>query len=112
LRHSWGEFIYSFCGLIDVKVGKNSLLAPPHLGLWIAPQAEHTCFNHREAAYCSLYIRQDLCAGMPEQTCALLVTPLVRTILEHLRSAARRRLRHIDPWGMPPHRPSALCFAN
>jgi AraC-like DNA-binding protein len=88
LRHSWGEFIYSFCGLTEVKMGKHNLLAPPHLGLWIAPQTEHTCFNHQETAYCSLYIRKDLCAGMPGQTCALLVSPLVRAILEHLRDAA------------------------
>lgn len=85
LCHPWGEFIYSFCGVTDVAVGKNTLLAPPHLGVWIAPGTEHTCFNDQETTYCSLYIRRGLCSTMPKETCALLVSPLVRAILEHLK---------------------------
>lgn len=85
LRHPWGEFIYSFSGITEVKVERNNLFAPPHMGLWLVAGTEHICFNRHETAHCSLYIRSDLCAVMPDTTCALLVSPLVRAILEHLR---------------------------
>ncbi len=85
LRHAWGEFVYSFSGLTEVKAGGQHLLVPPHLGLWIAPDVEHTGFNHEAAVHCSVYIRRDLCEGMPAESCAVIVTPLVREILERLR---------------------------
>lgn len=88
LRHAWGEFVYSFSGITEVKAGHQHFLAPPHLGLWIAPDTEHTGFNHEEAVHCSVYIRRDLCTGMPDHSCAVMVSPLLRAILEHLRDHA------------------------
>jgi AraC-like DNA-binding protein len=85
LRHAWGEFVYSFSGVTEVTAGDQYFLAPPHLGLWIAPETEHTGFNHQAAVHCSMYVRRDLCDGMPDYSCAVMVTPLVRAILEHLR---------------------------
>jgi AraC-like DNA-binding protein len=85
LRHAWGEFVYSFSGITEVKAGHQHFLAPPHLGLWIAPDTEHTGFNHEEAVHCSVYVRRDLCTGMPDHSCAVMVSPLLRAILEHLR---------------------------
>ncbi|ALK34970.1 AraC family transcriptional regulator [Burkholderia plantarii] len=88
LRHTWGEFVYSFSGVTEVKAGSAHFIAPPHLGLWIAPEVEHTGFNHHEAVHCSVYIRRDLCHGMPDDSCAVMVSPLVRAMLEHLRDLA------------------------
>lgn len=88
LCHPWGEFLYSFSGIAEVSVGRNNLLAPPHLGLWIAPGTAHTCFNQRETSYCSVAIRPELCANLPGETTALLVSPLVRAMLEQLRVMA------------------------
>lgn len=88
LCHPWGEFVYSFSGIAEVTVGAQHFLTPPHLGLWIAPETEHTGFNHHEAVHCSVYIRRDLCRGMPDSACAVMVTPLLRSILEHLRDDA------------------------
>lgn len=85
LRHAWGEFVYSFSGVTEVKAGTQHFLTPPHLGLWIAPDTDHTGFNHQEAVHCSLYIRRDLCGRMPRQSCAVIVSPLLRAMLEHLR---------------------------
>jgi AraC-like DNA-binding protein len=103
LRHAWGEFVYSYSGVTEVKAGTAHFIAPPHLGLWIAPETEHTGFNHQEAVHCSVYIRRDLCGGMPDESCAVMVTPLVRSILEHLRDLsdtpqpqpAHSRLLHV-----------------
>jgi len=54
------------------------------MGLWIAPGTEHTGFSHQEAVHCSAYIRRDLCSRMPDHSCAVMVSPLLRAILEHL----------------------------
>ena len=85
LRHPWGEFVYSFGAFTEVKAGNRHFLAPPHLGLWIAPDTEHTCFNHQEAEHCSIYIARGLCGDMPPYSCAVTVSPLVCAIIEHLR---------------------------
>ncbi|HEY4802866.1 MAG TPA: AraC family transcriptional regulator, partial [Paraburkholderia sp.] len=83
--HPWGEFVYAFSGTTEVKAGDEHYITPPHLGLWIAPGTEHVGFNEQETVHCSVYISRDLCARMPATSCAVMVSPLVRAILEHLR---------------------------
>jgi AraC-like DNA-binding protein len=112
MRHPWGEFVYSFSGITEVTTGDEYFLTPPHMGLWIAPGTQHIGFNHVETVHCSVYISRELCSAMPEKTCAVLVSPLVRAMLEHLRalpaggqgshdgrggseSPARERLLHV-----------------
>ncbi|WP_321961435.1 helix-turn-helix transcriptional regulator [Paraburkholderia sp. J7] len=83
--HPWGEFVYAFSGTTEVKAGDEHYITPPHLGLWIAPGTEHVGFNEQETVHCSVYISRDLCTRMPATSCAVMVSPLVRAILEHLR---------------------------
>ncbi len=85
LLHAWGEFVYSFSGITELKAEGQHYLTPPNLGLWIPEGIEHTGFNHQEAVHCSLYVSRRLCTSMPKQVCAVIVTPLVRALLEHLR---------------------------
>jgi AraC-like DNA-binding protein len=85
-EHAWGEFVYSFSGVTEVKAGDQHFLVPPHLGLWIAPDTEHTGFNHEATVHCSVYIRRDLCTGMPDHSCAVMVSPMLRAMLDHLRA--------------------------
>jgi AraC-like DNA-binding protein len=83
--HPWGEFVYSFSGTCEVTAGEEHYITPPHLGLWIAPGTEHVAFNDQEMVHCSVYISRELCTRMPAMSCAVMVSPLVRAILEHLR---------------------------
>ncbi|MCA0939845.1 helix-turn-helix transcriptional regulator [Salipiger pacificus] len=84
MQHPWGEFVYSFSGVTELRLAGQHLLAPPHMGFWIPPRVEHVGFNRRAAVHFSAYISEDLCAAMPERTCSLLVTPLLRAILDSL----------------------------
>ncbi|WP_321843651.1 AraC family transcriptional regulator [Paraburkholderia bannensis] len=84
--HPWGEFVYSFSGITEVTTREDYFLAPPHMALWIAPGTEHVGFNHAETVHCSVYIERGLCGALPAQTCAVMVSPLVRAMLEHLRA--------------------------
>jgi AraC-like DNA-binding protein len=84
-RHAWGEFVYSFSGVMEVKLDDRHYLAPPQYGIWLPPNVEHRGLNRYEACHCSLYIAEELSGALPRTTCALTVSPLVRALLDHLR---------------------------
>lgn len=91
-HHAWGEFVYSFSGVMEVQIGGDHLIASPQYGIWLPPEVEHRGLNRREAEHSSLYIRPPLCGGLPDRACAMAVSPLARALLEHLRA---------DPPGVP-----------
>jgi transcriptional regulator GlxA family with amidase domain len=41
--------------------------------------------NRYAACHCSLYVSEPLARALPDVTCALVVSPLVKSLLEHLR---------------------------
>lgn len=84
-RHAWGEFVYSFSGVMEVKMADRHYTAPPPYGIWLPPQVEHTGLNHAETCHCSLYVSASLCDPMPRDPCVLIASPLLRALLDHLR---------------------------
>lgn len=84
-EHNWGEFVYSYSGVMEIKLAEHHYLSPPQYGIWLPPGISHVGLNRYETAICSLYITREKCASMPADPCALTVSPLVRAILEHLR---------------------------
>lgn len=84
-RHAWGEFVYSFSGVMEVKLADQHYIAPPQLGIWLPPEVEHRGLNRQQALHSSLYVAAELCSALPKATCALTVSPLARALLEHLR---------------------------
>jgi len=86
-KHQWGEFVYSFSGVLEMQAEGRTFRVPPSFGLWHPPGAEHQGGNRHASYHCSLYIDQALAAerGMPETTCALMVNPMLRAMLNHLR---------------------------
>jgi len=87
-QHAWGEFVYSFSGVMEVKVADHHYLAPPQYGIWLPPDLDHVGLNRYEAHHCSLYIARAGCAVLPPTPCALTVSPLMRAMLEDLRQQA------------------------
>lgn len=83
--HSWGEFVYSYSGVMEINLADHHYLAPPQYGFWLPPDIEHQGLNRHEAYHCSLYVSRALCANLPDTTCALTLSPLLRAMLEHLR---------------------------
>ena len=84
-RHAWGEFVYAFSGVMEVKLGDRHYLAPPQYGIWLPPNVEHRGLNRYETCHCSLYVAEELSGALPKTTCALTVSPLMRAMLDHLR---------------------------
>ncbi len=85
-QHAWGEFVYSFSGVMEVKVADHHYLAPPQYGLWLPPDMAHVGLNRNAAHHASVYLCAALCAALPSEPCALTVSPLARALLEHLRA--------------------------
>jgi len=80
-QHAWGEFVYSFSGVMEVKVAGHHYLAPPQYGVWLPPNLDHVGLNRQEAHHASLYVSAPLCAVLPAEPCALTVSPLARALL-------------------------------
>ncbi|MGQ7843059.1 AraC family transcriptional regulator [Granulosicoccus sp. 3-233] len=91
-QHSWGEFVYSFHGVMELKLAGQHFLAPPDHGVWLPPDTEHTGLNRKAALHGSLYLDAALCPAMPGKACALTVSPLMRELLLKLQlnEAAQR----------------------
>lgn len=83
--HAWGEFVYSFSGVMEVRLESDHLTAPAHYGIWLPPGVEHEGLNRYSATHCSLYLMPELCQGIPEAPCTLEVNFLTIALLEHLR---------------------------
>jgi len=85
-RHLWGEFVYAFSGVMELKLADRHYLAPPQYGMWLPPEIEHVGLNRHEATFCSLYLAPERCRDLPQEPCALAVSPLVKALLEQLRA--------------------------
>lgn len=83
-RHPWGEFVFSLSGVMEVQVGKRHYLAPSQYGLWLPPNVEHQGLNRYATCHSSLYVDASAAELLPKNTCALIVTPLMRALLMHL----------------------------
>ncbi len=100
LRHSYGEFIYAFSGVIEITVGPRHFLAPPLHGVWIPPGIEHVGASRDEASFSALCLDASYSAAMPAEPCTLAIAPLPRVLLSTLhqrgadypRDAAELRL--------------------
>lgn len=85
--HPWGEFVYSFSGVLEVKTLGRHYLAPPQYGLWLPPNNEHIGLNRQEVRHGSFYVAAELAEGLPKAPCALTISPLMRALLDHLRQS-------------------------
>lgn len=84
-QHHWGEFVYAFRGVMEVEVQQHHYLVPPQCGLWLPPNVAHRGLNRHAVHFSSLYVSQELTAHMPQEVCALSVSPLLQALLEELR---------------------------
>lgn len=87
--HSWGEFVYSHNGVVQVMVKEKQYLVPPQYGIWIPPEKYHLGLNRLEVLQSSLYVTKELCGRLPSDPVALLVSPFMRSLLEHARESTQ-----------------------
>lgn len=102
-RHTWGQFVYSIAGVIELTVKSSRYAAPPDFGVWLPPETEHLGWAGDGAAYLVLDIDRSLCASLPSKASVIAVSPIAKAILLDLnkrgvhapRSAEDSRLMHV-----------------
>lgn len=82
--HEWGEFVYSFSGVIQIRVGTERYLILPNCVIWVPPRMEHQCCSGSTASHCSVYIAAAFCERLSKTPCAVEISPLMRSLLLHL----------------------------
>lgn len=83
--HPRGEFVYSFSGVMEVRLDADHLTAQAHYGIWLPPGVVHEGLNHYCASHCSFYLMPELCQGMLGTPCTLEVSALIIAMLDYLR---------------------------
>ncbi|WP_245441603.1 AraC family transcriptional regulator [Rhizobium vallis] len=84
-RHSWGQFVYSVAGVIELTVKGSRYAAPPDFGVWLPPETEHLAWAGHETSYLLLDIEQRLCDRLPRKASVLSVGPIAKAILLDLK---------------------------
>ena len=82
--HEWGEFLYSFSGIMEITVNDKRYLVLPHYGIWVPPGIMHQCRNNKRAQHCSIYIAWDFCVEFCMLPCSVQMSPFMRSMLRHL----------------------------
>lgn len=121
-RHAWGEFVFSFSGLIELTVADRHYLTPPNFGIWLPPLVEHVALTRTNTSYCIVDIVPDRCSALPTDVCSLEAGPLIKAILadlvsrgiEHPLDAHDERLVQvlIDQIGRAPRQDTFLPVSN
>lgn len=83
--HAWGEFVYSFNGILEVNITNIDYITPPPYGIWLPPNLEHSGLNRTAVSHGTLYIHESLCEKLPKHAGIMLTTPLVSALLHQLR---------------------------
>ncbi|MCY0966191.1 AraC family transcriptional regulator [Parathalassolituus penaei] len=84
-RHDWGELVQAYNGSMQVRIAGHDFLAPVGYAVWIPPNTDHTGLGRHQASHSSVYIHPQVVPGLPSKGALLLLTPLLRSMLEHLR---------------------------
>lgn len=82
--HAWGEFVYSFSGVVEITIDGKRYLILPNYGIWIPRNLPHQCFSKKRAFHCSIYVAEAFCAGLSATPCSVEISPLMRSMLQHL----------------------------
>ena len=92
--HAWGEFVYAYDGMMQINIGEQQLITPPHYGIWLPPYLEHSGMNRTDVKHGTLYVHEQLCTKVSDQAGILLITTLVSALFEHLKSE-HLKLEHL-----------------
>ena len=81
--HKYGQLVLPLIGSMVCEVENQIWMAPPETAVWIPPQQLHTNKALSKATFCFVYIHPDH-VPLPNQSCTLSITPLVRELIVHI----------------------------
>lgn len=90
----WGDFNFSFNGVLEFNINQKLFLSPPSYGFWIPPQTEHcsVAVGEHTTHYICIRIHPQLCSQFTTQCKTLGITAFFRhTVTELL---AQKKLNY------------------
>jgi AraC-like DNA-binding protein len=85
--HAWHQLIYVSRGVLFVRTGAGSWVAPPSWAIWAPAGVRHGIRFIGDCAFRTLYVRPGWRPASPDRCCVVTVTPLLRELI--LRIASR-----------------------
>jgi hypothetical protein len=82
--HPWGQLTYAKQGVMRILTSDTAWLVPPTRAIWLPPSVEHEILMRGEVAFRTLYIGPELSAGLPGETSAFEVAPLLSELILHI----------------------------
>jgi AraC-like DNA-binding protein len=79
--HQRGQLIYASRGVVLVVTDEASFIVPPQRAVWVPPGFPHEAFARRQLSIRTLYIAEDVCAGLPRNCRVVEVSDLLRELI-------------------------------
>jgi AraC-like DNA-binding protein len=86
-QHQRGQLLFTRHGCTRITLAQQLCLLPPSRAAWIPPGVTHRAVMQQSVDYRSIYLIPPLCAELPQTTCVIEVSPLLRAVLEPMADA-------------------------
>lgn len=80
-RHPWGLLNFTARGVMQLDIDGRPFMSPPNYGVWIPPNALHSCYNRESVVYRSVYIGLEACRSLPDSPCTVSMNNVLKAIL-------------------------------
>lgn len=100
----WGDFNFSFNGLLEFDINQKKFLSPPNYGIWIPPQTAHcsTALDDHITHYVCIRLHPVLCQRFARCCKTLSVEPFFRHTVAELLQQQKMNTAH--PTSTPYYR--------
>ncbi|MGF1889395.1 helix-turn-helix transcriptional regulator [Photobacterium profundum] len=85
-HHDFSQLVFAYSGVMIVETYENLWVIPPQRAVWIPAGVLHKVSMHGQAKMRNFYVRPNCDRQLPEQSCVLNVSTLMRELLLHLAS--------------------------
>jgi AraC-like DNA-binding protein len=82
-QHRKCQIVIPLTGFVKCKIADAIWMVPPHCAVWIPSHVPHSNKISADANVCMLFIDPDAIV-MPDQSCTISISPLVRELIVHL----------------------------
>jgi AraC-like DNA-binding protein len=79
--HPRAQLLYAIEGVMIVSASRGYWVVPPNRAVWLVADAPHNVRMCGSVKIHTLYVDPDLSVGLPDDSCVLAVSPLLRELL-------------------------------
>ncbi|PRB74798.1 helix-turn-helix domain-containing protein [Pseudomonas sp. MYb185] len=89
-QHPRGHLIYADRGLLRVEADTGQWLVPPTAAVWLRPGVRHRLVVPVDLQAHGIYLRKDMCMGLPETDRVMPVSGLLKELILSLTALGRQ----------------------